>query len=79
MSERTITVRLTGPQYRALAYAVGMAEAELEGTNGPGDTQRLATLNRAWGKIKAAWNRNDQMPSVPASVKKLRDTASRNV
>jgi len=51
MSTRTITVELTEAQYRALAGAVALAEAELGETG-----QRVDALLRAWRKINHAWH-----------------------
>ncbi|QGJ92751.1 hypothetical protein QDA04_gp81 [Microbacterium phage Megan] len=56
MSPRTITVTLSGPQYRELMAALALAQNEWE-QDGTGLTsQSAATLERAGDKIVAAWN-----------------------
>jgi len=55
MSEREFTVRLTGPQYRALSKVVNEALYEMDQ---PGTRQERASLERAWNQIQAGWNRS---------------------
>lgn len=67
MSERTITVRLSGPQYRALIGAIAHADNEWE-QDGEPEPQARACLDRATRKIVAAWNRNEESGAdVPAT------------
>jgi len=51
MSEREFTIRLTGPQYRAVSKAMTERLYELDE---PGAKQE-----RAWNQIQAGWNRSD--------------------
>lgn len=62
MTRRTITVTLTEQQFRTLSSAIGSAESEWlemaadeEGTGERYFGTQLRTLERAWGKISAAW------------------------
>jgi hypothetical protein len=56
MSEREFTIRLTGPQYRAVSKAMTERLYELDE---PGAKQERASLERAWNQIQAGWNRSD--------------------
>lgn len=64
---RTITVRLTEKEYGALCSAVALAEMDWahmadddpEGGNGY-FARKIQALNRAWGKIHAAYRERDR-------------------
>jgi hypothetical protein len=62
MSERVITIRLSGPQYRTVAKAITERLYELEL---PGTKQERDTLERAWNQIQAGWHRS--APSAPSA------------
>ena len=55
--QRTITITLTEPQFKALGGAVGHWWTDFEGDEGMSqfDVARGRALNNAWNKIKAAW------------------------
>lgn len=54
---RTITVTLTAAQYSALAGAVAEREVSLEDQAGDRRaTTERATLNRAWDRLRDAWD-----------------------
>lgn len=57
MSERTLCVKVTGPQYRELLAALSLAENEWEQDGTGLNSQSHLTLGRVTDKIVAAWNR----------------------
>jgi hypothetical protein len=64
MSERTFTISMTGPQYRALASAVARAEVDLDDNR---QTQERQTLERAWNRVQAGWNMGGARYAPPAA------------
>lgn len=54
---RRITLELTPAQYEAILAAVSLAEADWESNGIESDSRQIPALNRAWDKLRDAWNR----------------------
>lgn len=52
---RTLTVTLTDAQFRALAGAVALADADMEAQELPELNRQRRTLDRAWTALNRAW------------------------
>lgn len=52
---RTLTVTLTDAQFRALAGAVALADADMEAQELPELDRERRTLDRAWTALNRAW------------------------